>query len=81
MSDFLTVIMARVTPSLAAALAPVVEELRVEYGGREVYIASPRTQRQRDMRAALQRDSAAAVAQRYRVSRRTAQRLAREQVD
>ncbi len=81
MSDFLTVILARVSSPVAEALAPVLEDLRLEYGGREVYIASPRTQRQREMREALQRDSTLAVAQRYRVSRRTAERWQRQKGD
>lgn len=78
MSDFLTVIMARITPRLAEEIAPILEDLRLEYAGQKVYIASPRAMRQRDMRIALQRESAQVVAQRYRVSRRTVQRLARE---
>lgn len=75
--DLLAVIMARANPALAPALAPLLEELRVEYGGREVYIASPRAWRRNEIRAALEREPVATVMRRYRISRRTAQRLAR----
>lgn len=75
MTDFLAVMLARFGPALAEQLAPVVEELRAEYGGERVYIASPRAQRNQQIRAALHRESVAQVARRYRVSRRTVQRL------
>lgn len=71
----LMALMARIDPNLVPLVAPAVEEVREEYGGRNVYIASPRAQRQRNMRAALQTQPIATVAQRYRVSRRTVQRL------
>lgn len=75
MSDFLGIIMARVDPAIARALEPVLDALRAEFGGMEVYIASPRGQRAREIRDALRVESVTRVAERYRISRRTAQRL------
>ena len=77
MNDFLSVILSRVDPHLARALEPVLSDLRLEFGGTEVYIASPRAQRIRDIRNALSDESITRVAERYRISRRTVQRLAR----
>lgn len=77
MNDFLNVILARVEPALWPALCPVLEQLRAEYGGERVYIASSRSQRQRQIRQALQQESRKVVAQRFRVSRSTVDRLAR----
>lgn len=78
MSDFLTVLLARVDPAVARTIEPTLAELRAEYGGSTVYIASPRRILAQSIREALQVDSIARVAARYRISRRTAQRLARK---
>lgn len=75
MSDFLATILMRVDPAIARALEPVIAELRIEYGGREVYIASPRGWRTKEIRDALRVETVARVVERYRISRRTAQRL------
>jgi hypothetical protein len=79
MSDFLGIILARVDPATARALEPVLDGLRAEFGGGEVYIASPRGSRAREIRAALRVESVSRVAERYRISRRTAQRLQRRE--
>ena len=74
MSDFFQAMLSRCPPALREPLAPLLDELRREYGGREVYIASSRAQRQRALRVDASRESATVVAARYRVSRRTVQR-------
>ena len=73
--DVLDAIISRLEPAVARILEPVIEAVRIEYGGAENYIYSARRQRKKNIRSAAQHQTVQTVAQRYQVSRRTVQRI------